>query len=189
MFSIDIFFKKRIFSIVLIFFFPDGFQEDQADHIKLLSFLKCGHHGLNIAPMETYFSASISDLKSQLEQYVAFKCNSGSTRFVEYWVPAPLSSLQLEQYCSMLLSNSMLLCSVQKFDSVDALHDLVISTRKVDMMKNGISNKLKHHLSHIFCCQPLVKCSYDDITYSTFIKAIALNALSIGQHDDRCICG
>ncbi|KAK7245118.1 hypothetical protein RIF29_39952 [Crotalaria pallida] len=101
-------------------------KEDRADYIKLLSLLKSGHHGLNIAPVENYSSASISDLKSQLEKYVAFK----STRFVEYWVPAALSNLQLEQYCSMLLSNSALLCSGQNSGKVDALRDLIISTRK-----------------------------------------------------------
>ncbi|KAL5135335.1 Helicase protein MOM1 [Glycine soja] len=107
-------------------------KEDQADYIKLLSLLKSGQHGSSIAQVETYFSASstISNLKSQLEKYVVFKCKSGSTRFVEYWVPACLSHLQLEQYCSMLLSNLMLLCSGQKSDSVDALHDLIISIRK-----------------------------------------------------------
>ncbi|OIW11291.1 hypothetical protein TanjilG_20440 [Lupinus angustifolius] len=88
--------------------------------------IKSGHHGLDVPPVETFFSASISDLKRQLEKYVAFR----STRFVEYWVPAPLSSLQLEQYCSMLLSHSTLLCSGQKSDNVAALHDLIISTRK-----------------------------------------------------------
>ncbi|CAL0326796.1 unnamed protein product [Lupinus luteus] len=101
-------------------------KDDRADFIKLLSFLKSGHHGLDVPPAETFLSASISDLKRQLEKYVAFR----STRFVEYWVPAPLSSLQLEQYCSMLLSHSTLLCSGQKSDNVDALHDLIISTRK-----------------------------------------------------------
>ncbi|XP_027188139.1 uncharacterized protein [Cicer arietinum] len=105
-------------------------KEDRADYIKLLSFLQSGHDELNISMKETYLSASISNLKSQLEQYIAFKGNSGSSRFIEYWVPAQLSSLQLEQYCSMLLSNSMLLCSGQKYDSVDALRDLIISTRK-----------------------------------------------------------
>ncbi|KAE9585450.1 hypothetical protein Lal_00018220 [Lupinus albus] len=101
-------------------------KDDRADFIKLLSFLKSGHHGLDVPPVETFFSASISDLKRELEKYVVFR----STRFVEYWVPAPLSSLQLEQYCSMLLSHSTLLCSGQKSDNVDALHDLIISTRK-----------------------------------------------------------
>ncbi|KAL2345065.1 hypothetical protein Fmac_006350 [Flemingia macrophylla] len=101
-------------------------KEDQSDYIKLISFLR----GSNITQMNTYISDSISTLKSQLEKYVVFKCKSDSPRFVEYWVPACLSNLQLEQYCSMLLSNLMLLCSSQKSDSVDALHDLIISTRK-----------------------------------------------------------
>lgn len=144
-------------SILVFWYFPlywllyDDFQEDQADYIKLLSLLKSGQHGSSIAQVETYFSASstISNLKSQLEKYVVFKCKSGSTRFVEYWVPACLSHLQLEQYCSMLLSNLMLLCSGQKSDSVDALHDLIISIRKVNMIRNRVSNKLKSHLSCI----------------------------------------
>ncbi|XP_058738122.1 ISWI chromatin-remodeling complex ATPase ISW2-like isoform X2 [Vicia villosa] len=99
-------------------------KEDRADYIKLLSFLKSGHDELHFS------SASISNLKSQLEQYIALKCSSDSSRFIEYWVPAQLSSLQLEQYCSILLSNSLLLCSGQKSNSVDALRDLIISTRK-----------------------------------------------------------
>ncbi|XP_022634948.1 uncharacterized protein LOC106757728 isoform X6 [Vigna radiata var. radiata] len=105
-------------------------KEDRHDYIKLLSFLKSAHHEPSIAPIEISFSASISNLKSQLEKYVVFKCKSGSTRFVEYWVPACLSHLQLEQYCSMLLSNLILLCSGQKSDVVGALHELIISTRK-----------------------------------------------------------
>ncbi|CAL5194047.1 unnamed protein product [Lathyrus oleraceus] len=99
-------------------------KEDRADYIKLLSFLKSGHDELHFS------SASISNLKSQLEQYIALKCSSDSSRFIEYWVPAQLSSLQLEQYCSMLLSNSLSLCSGQKSGFVDALRDLIISTRK-----------------------------------------------------------
>ncbi|CAJ2632582.1 unnamed protein product [Trifolium pratense] len=99
-------------------------KEDRADYMKLLSLLKSGHDELHFS------SASISDLKSQLEHYIALKCNSDSSRFIEYWVPAQLSSLQLEQYCSLLLSNSLLLCSGPKPASVDALGELIISTRK-----------------------------------------------------------
>ncbi|CAK8543860.1 unnamed protein product [Lathyrus sativus] len=99
-------------------------KEDRADYIKLLSFIKSGHDELHFS------SASISNLKSQLEQYIALKCSSDSSRFIEYWVPAQLSNLQLEQYCSMLLSNSLPLCSGQKSNSVDALRDLIVSTMK-----------------------------------------------------------
>jgi hypothetical protein len=121
--NIDIF-HRNDFSLM-------DFQEDRADYIKLLSLLKSGHDELHFS------SASISNLKSQLEQYIAFKCNSDSSRFIEYWVPAQLSSLQLEQYCSMLLSNSLSLCSGQKSSFVDALRELTISTRKVYMIRNG----------------------------------------------------
>ncbi|KAG2406063.1 Helicase protein [Vigna angularis] len=38
--------------------------------------------------------------------------------------------IKLEQYCSMLLSNLILLCSGQKSDTLGALHELIISTRK-----------------------------------------------------------
>jgi len=147
-FDIDIFHPINFYAMY--------FQEDRSDYIKLLSFLESAHHGSSITPIETSFNASISNLKSQLEKYVVFKCKSGSTRFVEYWVPACLSHLQLEQYCSILLSNLMLLCSGQKTDSVDALHELIISTRKVDTIRNKISNKLKSRVSHIFCRQLLV---------------------------------
>ncbi|XP_058760180.1 uncharacterized protein LOC131633485 [Vicia villosa] len=111
--------------------------EDHADYIKLLSFLKPGHDELHFS------STSISNLKSQLEQHTALKCSSDSSRLIEYWVPMQLSSLQLEQYSSMLLSNSLPLYSGQKSNSVDALCDLIISTRKVDMIRNieaGTSN-------------------------------------------------
>ncbi|KAI5408211.1 hypothetical protein KIW84_054148 [Lathyrus oleraceus] len=57
-------------------------------------------------------------------------CSSDSSRFTEYWIPAQPSSLRLEQYCSMLLSNSLSLCSGQKSGFVDALCNLIISTRK-----------------------------------------------------------
>ncbi|XP_050876694.1 uncharacterized protein LOC127080417 [Lathyrus oleraceus] len=52
------------------------------------------------------------------------------SKFTEYWIPAQPSSLRLEQYCSMLLSNSLSLCSGQKSGFVDALCNLIISTRK-----------------------------------------------------------
>jgi len=105
------------------------FQEDR-DYIKLLSFLKSGHDELHFS------SASISNLQSELEQYTVLKCNSVSSRFIEYWVPAHFSSMQLKQYCSMLLSNSMLLCSGQRSDSVGALRELIISTKKVGTIRS-----------------------------------------------------
>ncbi|KAL9673771.1 hypothetical protein QQ045_030033 [Rhodiola kirilowii] len=51
-------------------------------------------------------------------------------RFVEYWVPARLSNLQLEQYCFALLSNSMSLRSSSRSDPVGALRSLLVTLRQ-----------------------------------------------------------
>ncbi|RVX06983.1 Helicase protein MOM1 [Vitis vinifera] len=61
---------------------------------------------------------------------IAYDCKSDSSRFVEYWVPIPLSNVQLEQYRGTLLSNTMSLCSCSKNDPVGALRDVLISTQK-----------------------------------------------------------
>ncbi|KAI4383791.1 hypothetical protein MLD38_009590 [Melastoma candidum] len=53
-----------------------------------------------------------------------------SSRFVEYWVPAQISNVQLEQYCEMLLSNAVLLCSSSKSVPTAALQDILINAHK-----------------------------------------------------------
>lgn len=54
-----------------------------------------------------------------------------NAKFVEFWVPVQISNLQLEQYCSTLLSDGMALRSGSKTDSVEALHNILKSNRKV----------------------------------------------------------
>ncbi|KAK3042547.1 hypothetical protein RJ639_001541 [Escallonia herrerae] len=68
--------------------------------------------------------------QEKLSQDVAYDCKSDSSRFLEFWVPVQLSNVQLEQYCTTLLSNSIPLCSCSKNDPVGALRDILISTRK-----------------------------------------------------------
>nr|XP_043631394.1 uncharacterized protein LOC122602853 isoform X2 [Erigeron canadensis] len=73
----------------------------------------------------------ISKLKETLSKLIAYECKSGSyTKFVEFWVPVQISNVQLEQYCSMLLSNVLALSSYSKSDTVGALHDVLVSNRK-----------------------------------------------------------
>ncbi|KAI4300289.1 hypothetical protein L6164_033684 [Bauhinia variegata] len=105
-------------------------KECSADYLNLLSLLDSGSHAINNDQLETELPTSIPMLKKLLAQYVAYECKKGSSRFIEYWVPAMLSNLQLEQYCSMLLSNKVFLCSGLKTDPIDALRDLIISTKK-----------------------------------------------------------
>ncbi|KAL5082395.1 hypothetical protein RYX36_010816 [Vicia faba] len=73
---------------------------------------------------------SVVQPKEKSSSHIANKCNSDSFRFVEYWVPAQISHVQLEQYCATLLSNASILCSSPKVDSVGAIRDVLISTRK-----------------------------------------------------------
>ncbi|KAI9077847.1 hypothetical protein K1719_040193 [Acacia pycnantha] len=75
-------------------------------------------------------SSDIGQLKDKLSSFVAYRCKSDSFRFVEYWVPVNISNAQLEQYCAALLSNSSILRSPLKSHVVEALHDILITTRK-----------------------------------------------------------
>ncbi|KAG5119796.1 hypothetical protein JHK82_034216 [Glycine max] len=68
---------------------------------------------------------SVTQLKERLSSHIGYRC-----KFVEYWVPVQISNLQLEQYCSILLSNASILRSSSKVDSVEAVRDVLISTRK-----------------------------------------------------------
>ena len=81
---------------------------------------------------------SVTQLKERLSSHIGYRC-----KFVEYWVPVQISNLQLEQYCSILLSNASILRSSSKVDSVEAVRDVLISTRKVRLY---FLNKL--HASH-----------------------------------------
>ncbi|XP_026424957.1 uncharacterized protein LOC113321256 isoform X2 [Papaver somniferum] len=56
--------------------------------------------------------------------------HKSESKFVESWVPVKLSDVQLEQYCNILLSNSALLRSSSKIDTVETLQDVLISARK-----------------------------------------------------------
>jgi hypothetical protein len=71
--------------------------------------------------------------KEKLSNHITNRCKSDSSRLVEYWVPAQISHVQLEQYCSTLLSNASFLCSSPKIDSAGAIRDVLISIRKVSL--------------------------------------------------------
>ncbi|GKV16344.1 hypothetical protein SLEP1_g27001 [Rubroshorea leprosula] len=104
-------------------------KECASDYHSLLSLLNAAH-GLSNDLTKIDSDNDIAKLKDIFAHYIAFQCNSDSSRFVEYWVPVKLSNLQLEQYCSTLLSNSMLLNSHLKKDPAHALCDVIISARK-----------------------------------------------------------
>nr|GEV07978.1 helicase protein MOM1-like isoform X1 [Tanacetum cinerariifolium] len=99
--------------------------------IKCLSTVKrllvfCGPLGVNMTSYLDVLSKldldvlskteldDMSKLKETLSILIAYECKSNSSQFVEFRVPVQISNVQLEQYCSMLLSNAMALGSKRK---------------------------------------------------------------------------
>ncbi|KAL4610801.1 hypothetical protein ACB092_08G078200 [Castanea dentata] len=105
-------------------------KDSKDEYLKLLSVLD-SPGGLNTDDVSIASSnENVYKLKERLSKYIAYGCMSDSSRFLEYWVPAQLTNVQLELYCATLLSKSMALRSFSKNDSVEALRDILITTRK-----------------------------------------------------------
>ncbi|XP_077252881.1 uncharacterized protein LOC143892273 [Tasmannia lanceolata] len=107
-------------------------KDNIPEYINLLSLLDSGKEGIDSDGLKNESNDSIGTLavlKEKFAQYLAYEPKSDS-KFLEYWVPVQLSYVQLEQYCSTLLSNSISLRSCSKNDPVGALRDILISTRK-----------------------------------------------------------
>lgn len=121
--------------------FPDGvivqccwlLQDGKEEYLKLLSLLE-SQGDLNNSALITSSNDNVSKLKERLSSYIAYKSKLDYSRFLEYWVPAQLSNVQIEQYCATLLSSSMALRSFSKNDSVEAIRDILISSRKVSLI-------------------------------------------------------
>lgn len=107
-------------------------KENIVDYINLLSFVNSEGNDMssisNVNSIDT--PGTIAMLKSKLALHVAFERKADSSKFLEYWVPARLSRVQLEIYCYTLHSNSSALRSHSKTDSVGALRDMLLSLRK-----------------------------------------------------------
>ncbi|GJT94868.1 chromodomain-helicase-DNA-binding protein 3 isoform X2 [Tanacetum coccineum] len=67
-------------------------------------------------------------LKKKLSPFIAFECKFDTLKFEEYWVPVHLSSMQIEQYCSLLGSSMEALSSSSRNNS--SLNDILTRTQK-----------------------------------------------------------
>ncbi|TYK21824.1 Retrovirus-related Pol polyprotein from transposon 297 family [Cucumis melo var. makuwa] len=105
------------------------YKDIKDDYHNLLSILDMNDQVENKDTLKTNGDDNVSKLKERLSYHIAYISTS---KFVEYWVPARISNVQLELYCAALLSNSGLLCSSFKSDLLDNIQDLLISTRKVN---------------------------------------------------------
>lgn len=118
-------------------------QESTAEYLNLLSLLDSPRDSQNRESLPTSSSDSIGKLKEKFASYILYQSKSGSSRFKEYWVPVQMSNVQLEQYCSTLISNSTLLCSSSKHDIVGALRDVLMTCRKVGLVDFGINRMIR----------------------------------------------
>ncbi|KAL9269716.1 Helicase protein MOM1-like protein [Drosera capensis] len=100
------------------------------DYVQILSALKSGGKPDAESDNNADTNHSVSMLKESFSQCTFSGCKSQPSRFAEYLVPVHLSNLQLEQYSSIMLSNSMSLRSCLKNDLVGALHDILVSMLK-----------------------------------------------------------
>lgn len=117
------------FRMVLLSF---PLKESIPEYINLLSFLNPEGSVISSSSNGDFTDTGdiLATLKEKFARHVAYERKADSSKFLEYWVPARLSRVQLEMYCYTLLSNSPALRSHSRTDSVGALRDILVSLRK-----------------------------------------------------------
>lgn len=94
--------------------------------MKVLAFLNPGEQEDGNC-VDTAEALMISE--ANFKSHIAYERQAGSSKILEHWVPAYISQLQQQIYCSILLSNSSVLQS--QMESDNALHDIIMSLSKV----------------------------------------------------------
>lgn len=102
--------------------------QDIPEYMNMLAFLKSGQKD-NSGYVDTADALEMS--KIRFAHHIAYERKADSSKFLEHWVPAYISQVQLGVYCSILLSNSSVLQSKKKADSAEALRDILLSLSKV----------------------------------------------------------
>uniref|UniRef100_A0A453MT26 Chromo domain-containing protein n=1 Tax=Aegilops tauschii subsp. strangulata TaxID=200361 RepID=A0A453MT26_AEGTS len=100
-------------------------KDNLPEYVKLQAFLNSGEqeNGSYVDTAETLMM-----LKGNFKSHIAYERQADSSKILEHWVPAYVSQLQLQTYCSILLSNSSVLQSQMKSDK--ALYDIIMSLSK-----------------------------------------------------------
>ncbi|KAH9288415.1 hypothetical protein KI387_032532 [Taxus chinensis] len=116
--------------------FNEQMKDNAAEISHLLSFLDSGNdytpEGISEHQHEDG-SEYLASLKSKLLEYMVHERKSdslSSAKFIEYWVPIELASVQVEQYCMILMTNGDSLCSMLKKNDPEPLRDILLSLRK-----------------------------------------------------------
>ena len=112
-------------------------QDNAPDISHLLAFLNTEKESQPIDDFEEQehdSSEHLGLLKSKLSEYIVYERKSDPltiANFKEYWVPVDLASVQVEQYCNIVMTNIDSLCSVSKKTDSGSLRDILLSLRKV----------------------------------------------------------
>ncbi|KAF3342047.1 Helicase protein MOM1 [Carex littledalei] len=102
-------------------------RDNLSEYVNMLSYLDPNH---DISNNNLSKSDMLAHCKEKLGHHLAYERKEETSKVMEYWVPARFSKVQLELYCSTLLSNSFALRSSSRNDQVGALRDMLISLRK-----------------------------------------------------------
>ncbi|KAK9168763.1 hypothetical protein Syun_000903 [Stephania yunnanensis] len=121
---------KKLTTDVRFLLVTGPIKDSVPEYLNLLSFIDFGCDERSSGNLKMNSGDDINWLKERFTQLTASERKSDSFKFVEYWVPVQLSNVQLELYCSTLLSSSTLLRSCSRNDPVGALRDILISLRK-----------------------------------------------------------
>lgn len=116
--------------------FHEQLKDNAPDISHLLAFLDTEKESQPIYEFEEQqhdSSEHLGLLKSKLSEYIVYERKSDpltSANFKEYWVPVNLASVQVEQYCNIVMTNIDSLSSVSKKNDSGALREILLSLRK-----------------------------------------------------------
>ncbi|CAA0815058.1 Helicase protein MOM1 [Striga hermonthica] len=101
-----------------------------SEYLHILSLIDSEHEYNKLRGLRSRNNKNLAKLKERLSRFIAYGNTSKLSKFLEYWVPVHLSSHQVEQYCSTLVSNSMLLRASSRNDKVGAFKDILLTVKK-----------------------------------------------------------
>lgn len=113
-----------------ILLFNGQIKDTVSEYLNLLSLLDSDDDLDKFRGFKSDTIDNLGKLKERLSHFIAYGSIPELSKFVEYWVPVPMSNCQLEQYCATLLSSSIPLRSCSKSDPVGAFRDILFTVRK-----------------------------------------------------------
>uniref|UniRef100_A0A1D1XN98 Helicase protein MOM1 n=1 Tax=Anthurium amnicola TaxID=1678845 RepID=A0A1D1XN98_9ARAE len=124
---------KKLSSDFRLLLLNGQLKDNIAEYLNLLSFLDSGRTQCSVGSMNVSCNSNIMELaivKDRLSKYIVNNRKADCPKFLEYWIPVELSTVQLEQYCATLISRFAPLRSCSRIDHVGVFRDILISQRK-----------------------------------------------------------